>query len=302
MRRRVLLATEALGYQPDLLARSLRQGSTKSIGFVVRDISNPLFSDIAKGAEDTLREAGYSMVLTNSEGDPNLDAQYIQLLRQRRVDGLILSLVSEVHGPTIEALKQARLPFVLLDREVASVPASFVLFEHYTGVRDATAFILEQGHRRVAILVGPAEIRATRERLRGYLDAHRDRSVPIDERLIRRGSYTRDFGYQETRRLLALSNPPTAILAGGIQLSTGSIVALSELKLKLGRDMSLVACDEIELMRAFDPPISVVLRDTTRMGALGAELLIDMLAGGQPRTAMLPTTFVPRASVGSPTS
>ncbi len=117
MRRRVLAAVDQLGYKPDLLAQSLRRRATQSVGFVVGDISNPLIAEIVHGAETTLREAGYSMLLTNSESDAALDADHIRLLEQRRVDGLILSLAQEAHGPTLEALRQLAIPFVVVDRE-----------------------------------------------------------------------------------------------------------------------------------------------------------------------------------------
>jgi LacI family transcriptional regulator, galactose operon repressor len=97
MRERVMEAVERLGYEPDLLAQSLRRKATRSVGFVVGDISNPLLAEITLGAETTLREAGYSMLLTNSENDPALDASHVRLLMQRRVDGLMLSLASEDH-------------------------------------------------------------------------------------------------------------------------------------------------------------------------------------------------------------
>ncbi|PZS05866.1 MAG: LacI family transcriptional regulator, partial [Chloroflexi bacterium] len=154
MRARVLAAAEELGYKPDFLAKSLRMGTTHSVGFVVRDISNPLFADIAKGAEDTLRHAGYSMVLTNSEGDPDLDAQYIELLRQRRVDALILAVESESHAATLEALHLFPGPLVLLDREVPGLTASAVLCDHRSGVHEAVTHLLHLGHRRIGLVAG----------------------------------------------------------------------------------------------------------------------------------------------------
>src|SRR5712691_8981281 len=104
MRRRVLSAANELGYKTDLVAASLRSGSTRTVGFVLRDISNPVFADIVKGAENVFRGAGYSMLLTNSEGRAELDAAHIHLLQQRRVDGLIFSLASDKHRDTISAL------------------------------------------------------------------------------------------------------------------------------------------------------------------------------------------------------
>ena len=110
MRERVLAAVERIGYQPNMLAQSLRRQETLSVGFVVRDISNPLMSEIVKAAETRLREGGYSMLLTNSESDPALDEAHIRLFEQRRVDGLILSLTSETHDGTNLLLEHLDIP------------------------------------------------------------------------------------------------------------------------------------------------------------------------------------------------
>jgi LacI family transcriptional regulator len=301
MRQKVLAAAEALGYEPDFIAKSLRSGMTHSVGFVVRDISNPLFADIAKGAEDALRQAGYSMVLTNSEGDPDLDARYIVLLRQRRVDALILALESESHPSTLEALRNFPGSLVLLDREVPSLTASAVLCDHCTGVRDAVDHLLSLGHRRTGLVAGPTAIRVTRERLRGYMEAHENRGVGLHDDLIRLGAYTKEFGYDQTLALLQLPDPPTAILAAGVQLAYGVLLALHERGMKVGRDIAFVTCDEVDLMRVFDPPISAVTRDATLLGERAANVLVDMLVkGAPPRVEHLPTHYIARGTTIPP--
>jgi LacI family transcriptional regulator len=297
MREKVLAAAAELGYKPDFLAKSLRLGTTYSVGFVVRDISNPLFADIAKGAEDALRHAGYSMVLTNSEGNPELDAQYIALLRQRRVDALILAVESESHPATLEALHLFPGPLVLLDREVPDLIASSVLCDHRSGVKDGVGHLLALEHRRIGFVAGPMAIRVTRERLGGYLEAHQSYEVPVQQDLLRLGSYTREFGHEQTLLLLDLEQPPTAILAAGIQLVAGVLLALQERGITVGEDIALVCCDEIDLMRVFNPPLSAVTRDGYRLGECAAELLIDMLVKDAPaRVQHLPTEYVARGT------
>src|ERR1700681_1479451 len=110
-----MAAVRELGYQPDLLAQGLRRGKTLSVGFTVSDIANPVLAEIVTGAEKRLRAAGYSMLLTNSEGNPELDVEHIQLLERRRVDGLILSLAEENHPDVVAALRQVNVPVVLVD-------------------------------------------------------------------------------------------------------------------------------------------------------------------------------------------
>lgn len=300
MRSRVLAAAEQLGYQPNLLAQSLRSGSTKTIGFVVRDIANPLFADIVKGAETTLRAAGYSMLLTNSEGTPDLDATYIRLFLQRRVDGLILSLQSEEHEATLEALRGADCSLVLVDRDVPILGASAVICDHYSGVRRAVDHMITLGHRRIGIVAGPTSIRASRERLRGYQEGHQAEGLKVSEELVRMGSYAEDFGGRETLRLLDLEKPPTALLLGGIQLTNGSLGALRERGLRPGDDVAFVSCDDIAWMRCLDPPINAVSRETVRMGEIAARLLLDLLDGARARVEPLGTVYIERGSVRPP--
>src|SRR6516165_8868567 len=129
MRKRVNDAARTLGYEPDIVAQSMRKGSTQTIGFLVSDISNPLFSEIALGVETTLNREGYAMLIANSQGNPNQDATRIRLLRQRRVDGFILCL-SDEEGSAIAQLRELDRPFVLLDREVRGLDVPAVVSDH----------------------------------------------------------------------------------------------------------------------------------------------------------------------------
>src|SRR5579871_4842415 len=127
MRSRVLAAVDELGYEPDMLAQSLRRRETLTVGFVVGDISNPLLAEIVMGFEATLHENGYSMLLTNSLGDPAMEAAHIGLLSQRRVDGLVISVLDETHPETIVRLRELEIPVVVLDRTVPGISVSRVL-------------------------------------------------------------------------------------------------------------------------------------------------------------------------------
>ncbi len=297
MRKRVMAAIGALGCEPDLLAQSLRRGSTRTVGFVVRDISNPLFADIVRGAETRLRAADYSLLLTNSDGDPGLDAEHIRLLTRRRVDGLILSLETENHPPTLAALNDAQGTLVLLDREVPAIRAGSVTANHYFGVREAVLDLLRVPDSRVAYIGGPDAVRASRERLRAYLDAHEALGRRPDPDLMRYGSYTEDFGREQAAQLLA-DHRPSGFLAGGAQISLGVVSAIRGSGRQIGADVDLVAVDGTPLMRTFEPPINTVDRDAIAFGEAAAELLVEMLEeDAPPRVVTLPTEYVRRSSV-----
>ncbi|MHB1469366.1 MAG: LacI family DNA-binding transcriptional regulator, partial [Solirubrobacteraceae bacterium] len=300
MRERVMAAVDQLSYHPDLLAQSLRLRSTRSVGFVVGDIANPLLAEVVQGAETALREAGYAMLLTNSENDPARDVDHVRLFEQRRVDGLMLSLASEDNPQIIDVLASTSAPIVLLDRELPEVvSASMVLSDHRSGMRAAVECLLDLGHREVGLLLGQS-MRASRERLAGLQDAYSARGLPPTYTVVE-GMLAASHGRVGTRQLLDLPAPPTAIVAGGNQLLIGALYELRDRGLVVGRDVSLVSCDEIALTELFTPPIAIVKRANAEIGRQAAMLMLRRIRGESgPERVLLPTEFARRASCAPP--
>jgi LacI family transcriptional regulator len=299
MRNRVLDAAAAVGYEPDLLAQSLRRGATMTIGFVVGDISNPLLAQIALGAETRLRSAGYSMLLTNSGSDAGLDAQHIRLLRRRRVDGLLLSLADDAAAETTTALEQAEIPCVLIDRDLPGLDsAGAVLSDHAAGITAAAEHLISLGHKRLGLVNGNPRVRPARERERAL--RRTCRRHPGVVATVRSGSYTAGHGESATASLLAAREPVTAIIAGGNQILGGVLRALRSAGLSAPSGMSLVTCDDVPLAEFLDPPIATIARGPEEMGTAAAEMLLEQLRGRQARSAMLPVRFRATASCGPP--
>jgi LacI family transcriptional regulator len=296
MRNRVLDAVAVLGYEPDLVAQSLRRGATMTVGFVVGNISNPLLSEIALGAETRLREAGYSMLLVNSMNKPELDAEHIRLLAQRRVDGLLLSLASEDSPGTLDAVSRAELPVVLVDREMsARGTISAVFAEHETGVEAAVRELALHGHRRIALVNGPSDLRPARVRANTLRRVARQLGISS---VVRSGEFTTEHGETATESLLAMPEPPTAIVAGSNQILVGVLRELRRAQRRIPEDVSLVTCDEVPLAEFLEPPIATIERDHHEMGVIAASLLLELLSGAVPRTQTIPTDFKSSASVG----
>lgn len=303
MRDRVKAAADELGYQPDFLAQSLRRQTTRTVGFVVGDISNPLLSRITLGAETALYESGYSMLLTNSENRPELDAEHIDLLTRRRMDGLLLSLASEGYPPTVDLLKRATLPVVLIDRDLPdAVTAGSVLSDHRSGLRDGVEHLLRLGHTRIGLILG-SSLRFSKERLLGLRDAYANLGIR-DNSVVLRGTLDEHFGREATLQLLDRREAPvTAIVAGGNQLVVGVLRALREREIRIGPDLSLIGCDEVHLTEFFEPRIAVVRRENRKLGEIAAQLLMEQVSEGKPpRQVTLPTEFVPRESCMPPRS
>jgi LacI family transcriptional regulator len=298
MRRHVLAIVEELGYEPNLLAQSLRRGSTLSVGFVIRDISSPLFSEIALGAETELRNHGYSMMLTNSEGLPALDAAHIRLFRQRRVDGLLLSLADEAYEDTIEELRRVSVPVVLIDRELAEPSGlSAVLSDHASGVRAAAQHLIQLGHRRIGLAAGPLNLRPGRELKSALEDACRRAGV---EALVDDGPFTEEHGVAAATHLLDSKTPPTALIAGSNQILPGVLHVIRARGIAVPDELSLVTFDDIRMLEFVEPPIAVVSREPLQLGREAAALLLRQLAGEEPDTILIPTDFQPRASCAPP--
>jgi LacI family transcriptional regulator len=296
--KRVLDAARQLGYAPNALAQGLRRRTTRSIGFVGSDITNPLIASIVSGAESVLSLAGFSVLLTNSGGIPSVDAERIEVLLQRQVDGLIVLPALEDDPGTLAALRNTQTPIVLIDRTLpADIRAQYVLSDHYRGVGDASRYLLAAGHRRIGLVVG-RDVRPTRERVRAVEDAY-DGSGIARDLLVHRGTLSPEHGEEALEEMLSGAVPPSAVILGGNQLLEGALRVVHRRGLQLGKDLSLVCCDDVPLGRFHQPPIATVMRDSALLGKRAAELLL-----AQPETpgtnepVYLPTWFEPRASCG----
>jgi LacI family transcriptional regulator len=301
MRDRVLAAVAELEYEPDFLAQSLRRGQTLSVGFVLADISNPLLADIVLGAESVLRAAGYSLLLMNSENEPELDAAHIRFFETRRVDGMLLSLTSETDEEMLDTLAQVDLPIVLVDRSLpGAYRASSVHNDHASGMAEAVRHLADLGHRRIALIGGSPDTLPGRDREHGLRLVASERPGALDV-IVLPGSFSPEHGEAAAVTLLDRAEPPTAIISGGNQILVGSLRVLEQRGLEVGQDISLVTCDDVPLSELHRPPIASISRDTVGLGRTAAELLLRRLRDGdEPEAVVLPTTFTPRASCAAP--
>jgi len=300
MRERVLRSVRELGYEPDFLAQSLRRGETRSIGFAVSDISNPVIAEIEHGAEEALRNAGYSMLVMNSENTPARDADNIRFLQSRRVDGLILMPAGERKKAMLGVLAGLEAPIVVIDRDLPRrLRASAVLSDHRAGVAAAGGRLLDLGHRRIGLISWPLDVRPGRERLAGLRDAYQARGLP--DTSVHVVGFSPHDGELATAALLDSVDAPTALIAVTNKLLVGCLRALVKRGVRPGHDLALVSSDDVPLTELFSPPIAIIARDNFATGRVAAELLLRRLDGqDEPETVLLPTTFVPRASCSPP--
>lgn len=301
LREKVMASVRALGYSPDLLAQGLRRQRTGTVGFVASDISNPLISQIVSGAEQRLRSAGYAMLLTNSEGDPSRDAEHMELLERRRVDGLLLSLSSEQDEATLEALGRRTAPVVLIDREVEGSEHAAVLSDHQQGMSEAVECLIGLGHSRIGLVLGP-DVRPARERARVLLEACATSGGRVECVVERDLLADHQHATASVRRLLAGPQRCTALVVGSNQLLPLVLATMTDLGFSLGVDLAMVVCDRTAVTEVVHPALGAVFRDNEALGFRAADLLLAQVEGAEGAArVVLPTSFEPGLTCTPPT-
>jgi LacI family transcriptional regulator len=301
LRARVQAAIERLGYAPDVAAQSLRAGKTRSFACVFRDLTVPVLASFVDGMQRALGAEGYGVFVASSYHDPAHERALVADFVARRVDGLVIATSTESDPGLLRLPAQARMPVVLVDRAVPDGLDS-VRADHASGTRLAIGQMLGLGHRRIAMISGEPSVGATRERSRGFKEAHAALGLAPDPALLRLGSFATRFGQEQAEALLALPSPPTAFFAAGTALLPGLLRALYARGLRVPQDVSVVAGADSELAEFHAPPISVVRWDHGELGAAAARFLLRRLEVPEmsPQLHVAPTEFIARASIAPP--
>jgi LacI family transcriptional regulator len=274
---RVRRAMEELGYQPNAIAQSLRKRTTYAIGILVSDITNPFFATIVRGAEDAALEAGYSVIVCNSDEDPQKEDVYIRALWRRRIDGMLIAPTRDGTSPAIQELVQRKLPFVFVDRKAKGIEADAVLSDNIGGAYLATKHLIERGHKRIGIVLGIPGATTTEERLLGYRQALEETGLPFTEDLVVWGGYRMEGGRKACAKLLSLSDPPTAIFSTNNLMTVGVLQELSHRGIKIPEEVAVVGFDDLEWAEIVHPPLTVVAQRPYEIGYQAFKILLERL-------------------------
>jgi len=301
LRQRVLAAIDELGYQPNVLARSLRRGETHTIGMIVPDSANPFFAELARGIEDTSFEHGYNLILCNSDGDLDKELIYADVLTEKQVDG-ILFVAAGVSTDHIRALQERRIPVVIVDREIPDVSVDQVLTDNARGGWLATRHLLELGHRCIGCITGPSDVTPSAERVTGYRQALSEGGIPVDEVLIVKGDFQYESGYRAARQILARDDPPTAIFTCNDLMAVGAISAAVEMGCQVPVNLSVVGFDDVRLASFANPPLTTIVQPKYEMGVLATTMLLERMRNHDipPRRRLLDTSLLIRQSTAPP--
>jgi len=299
MEEAVCKAAKKLHFSPDPLARGLRLNRTLSIGLIIPDISNPYFAQIAKNVEMAARGGGYSVILCDSEENTQLEAESLTLLRDRKVDGLVIAPVGQ-SARHLEALQEGGLPVVVIDRYFPRLRLPYVISDNYKGTMEATSHFIQNGHRVIACVQGLAETSPNRERVRGYRAGLRSHGITVDDALVVGSSFGEENGYVHTKLLLKKRKDITAILALSNLIALGILRALSEEGLRVPNDVSLICFDDQPYCAYLNPPLTTIDQSNEQMGQIAVRLLLEQIQSTHGPTRegiVLPTRLVKRASV-----
>jgi len=292
-------AARRLHFSPDPLARGLRLNRTLSIGLLIPDISNPYFAEIAKNVETAARAGGYSVILCDSQESTELEVESLTLLRDRKVDGLVIAPVGQ-SARHFEALQEGRLPVVVVDRYFPRLRLPYVVSDNHKGALEATSHFIENGHRTIACVQGLANTSPNRERVRGYQAGLRSHGIAVDDSLVAGSSFSEENGYVHAKLLLKKRRDITAILALSNLIALGILRALSEEGLRVPNDVSLICFDDQPYCAHLNPPLTTVHQNNDQMGQIAVRLLLEQIQstrGLLREGIVLPTTLVKRASV-----
>ena len=295
-RERVLRAAEELGYQPNVVARSLVRRRSYALGVVVPDIGNQFFADVVSGAERVATEQGYAVFLCEQRDLPL--ERHLEALRVRQVDGVILDAAgaSLVPRTAFEGLN-----IVLVDQPSNGWPG--VASDAEGAGRLAAEHLLSLGHRRIAFVGPSADVHGFRMRERGFVRAIREAGIELPSELLRRTPATLEGGYAAMRGLLALADRPTAVFCGNDLIALGAHKACTMLGVSIPHAMSLVGCDDIAFARLVTPELTTVAVPARELGARAARLLLRELEGDRSpaRTSRpLPVKLVVRGTTAPP--
>lgn len=280
LRARVLAAMEELNYRPNVLARGLRRGETKTIGLVVPDNSNPFFAEVARIVEDIGFENGYSVILCNSDGNLEKEAAYVNVLIAKQVDGVIFIAAGSKYEHLHE-LATAGIPVVVADRDIPQTLADVVLVDNEQGGYDATRYLLSLGHRRIACIAGPSDLTPSADRVHGYRRALGEFGVPIEEKWIVPGDFRYQGGEAAIAELLRLDEPPSAVFACNDVMAIGALRAVRSAGLQVPGDVSIVGFDDIPLASAVSPALTTVAQPIVELATLAAQLLMSRIQSDQ---------------------
>jgi len=277
-RQRVLAVIKELNYSPNVMAEALTSKKTYTLGLLIPDIANPFFAELARGVEDRANFHGFNVIICNTDNKQHKESDYLRLLKQKRIDGLIYA-AAETGSPGIKELTRKGFPVVLLAREIEGLDLDAVLVDNVEAAYVATKHLVELGHRKIALVTETLNIKSSRDRQRGYLQVLTEEGIIAvpEYQVFNVGSMM--AGKKAAKQLLSLTNPPTAAVAFNDMVAIGIIEGVKEMGLKVPRDLSVVGFDDTIIASVTDPPLTTMAQPIHQMGSYAIDRLVGLING-----------------------
>ncbi len=297
-RKRVMDTVEHLGYVANLQARSLAGGRTQIIGLLVPNLDNSYVGTVMGGIDQQLERANYDLMLYTSHRRLNRESFYVHTIANGLTEGLLL--IAPLGPMTyLDLLREHNFPYVLIDQADTTENSNIVDATNWQGAYEATQYLSELGHTRIAFITGALTIRSAVDRLRGYKAAMSDCNNPVSEELIVEGDFLQPSAYEATRRLLQSVHPlPTAIFASNDLSAFGAMDAAREYGLRIPDDISIIGFDDIPQASLVHPKLTTVRQPLEQMGQVAVKLLLEQIEDRSrpPQRVTLATQLVIRDS------
>lgn len=282
-KERVKTVAEALGYRPNIYAKSLRTQKSYIVGILTFDIVDPFCAYVLRGAEELFNKNGYYPMISDLQNDEQKLHQYVHLFKDRKVDGLLL-LANSLHvdDQLIYDLQKEEIPLIVIGREVSGIVVPTVVTDNVGGSFQATEHLISLGHRRIAFILGPSGYVDSRQRWEGSLMALKKHGIEVDPDLTVEGkisSWGPEAGYLSMKKLLLQHKPFTAVVAFDDITAFGAIRAIGEANLKIPEDISVVGFDDIPAAAFYNPALTTIQYSMMDMGRVGAKMLVRHLSG-----------------------
>lgn len=296
-RQAVLDAAARLNYRPSAIARSLTTRRTHAIGVVVADVLNPFFSSIIRGVEDGLWRQGHSLIVCSTDEQPDKEAYYLRLLLERRVDGILIAPTG-ADQPIFDEIQYHHIPMVFIDRRPSEPYGPMIETDNVQAGYLATRYLLQLGHRRIAILARRPSLSTVVSRVQGYKQALAEFQLANEAAMVVTVNPRQEAAFQATCRLLQDDDAPTALIATNHIMTLGVLTALKTAKIRCPEDVSIVAFDDLPWLELLAPPLTAIRHPIAELCSIAVEMLLKAVdessgEGQESATAAFPTVMLP---------
>ncbi|MFT7558545.1 MAG: LacI family repressor for deo operon, udp, cdd, tsx, nupC, and nupG [Flavobacteriales bacterium] len=300
-RKKVLDAVEAVGYRPNMMSRNFRAKKSFAILVLVPNIANPFFSRVIRGIEHVAQQKGYAVLLGDTQGLMEREHEYVSLVTSRQADGII-QLSPNIAG-ILDAIGSVETPVPIVNACECSNDAlcPTVRIDNQGAARLAVQHLVDSGHKRIGVILGPKESPLTRDRLVGYKHVLNENNISFEAELTVSGDFTLASGGRAVAILQDLKKPPTAIFCCNDEMAMGAMHQIKKTGKFVPGDISIVGFDDIEFVTYTDPPLTTIAQPAEELGEVAFSVLLDLLEGRVPEKQdyVLPSQLIVRESTAA---